>query len=422
MALDRKTLALHHAYKASENKDAVAVPLHATTAYSFGSVERAADRFAYAEIGNIYTRLTNPTNEVLEKRLAALEGGVGAIVTSSGASAISTTLLTLLRSGDHVVASASLYGGTFILLSVTLKRFGITTTFVEPDDIEGFEKAIQPNTRAIYTEVLGNPKLDFVDIDRVSEIAHRNDIPLIVDNTITPGIFRPIEHGADIVIHSLSKYICGNGTYLGGAVIDAGKFNWANGKFPEFTEPSPNYHGLRYWDALGHQAFIFRLRFEGLRDLGTTLSPASAFQIIQGLETLDVRIRRAGENALKLAQWLEEHPLVEWVNYPGLKSSKYHELASKNLDGGCFSGIITIGIKGGYEAAKKFANSTEIFQVVANIGDSKSILLHPASTSHSQLNEEQQRASGVTPDLVRLSIGLEDVEDLKADIDQALRK
>ena len=334
-------------------------------------------------------------------------------------SAIATTILTLLRAGDHIVASSSVYGGTYNLLSVTLPRLGITTTFVDASDPKAFEAAIQPTTKLVYSETLGNPKLDFVDIRAVADIAHAHGLPLVVDNTLTPILFKPIEHGADIVIYSLTKYFCGNGTAMGGAVIDSGKFDWTNGKFPDFTEPSPGYHGLVYSEAFGPAAFIARARVEGLRDLGGCISPTNSFLVLQGLETLALRIREVSASALKIARWLQQQPEVEWIHYPGLETDSYHEICSRYLKGG-FGAIITFGLKGGYEPAKAFVDSTKIFRIVANLGDTKSLIIHPSSTTHRQLSPEQQQSAGVSPELVRLSIGLEDVEDLKADIKQAL--
>ena len=377
--------------------------------------------FNLSRPGYIYTRLNNPTNDILEQRIAALEGGIGAVVTSSGTSAIATTLLTLLRSGDHIVASESLYGGTFNLLNVTLPRFGITSEFVDPSAPDNFSRAIRENTRAIFIESLGNPKLDVLDIKAIAAVAKAHRIPLIVDNTVaTPYLLRPLEHGANIVIHSLTKYAAGNGTTLAGAIIDGGTFDWSNGKYPEFTEPSPGYHGLIYHDVLGASAFIAKIRIEGLRDLGAALSPFNAFQVIQGLETLPVRVSKHSENALNLARWLEEQDEVAWVNYPGLPSSNYYDLAKQYLPNGQ-SGLLTIGLKGGYEAAKIVANETKLFSLLANIGDTKSLIIHPASTTHQQLSEEDQGASGVTPDLLRISVGLENIEDLKADLLQAFQ-
>ena len=395
------------------------MPIYQSTSYVFKDTDHAANLFSLAELGFIYTRLNNPTNDILQNRLAAIEGGIGAVVFSSGTAAISTGLLTLLKAGDHVVASGSLYGGTYNLLNVTLPRLGITTTFVDASEPENFGTAVRENTRAIFVESLGNPKLDVLDLKAISKQAKEAGVPFIVDNTVaTPALLNPIEHGADIVIHSLTKYIGGQGNSLGGAIIDAGTFDWSNGKFPEFTEPSAGYHGLKYYETLGNASYTFKLILEGLRDFGGALSPFNAFQILQGLETLPVRIQKHSENALALAQWLEGREEVAWVNYPGLDSSPYKELADAYLPKGK-SGIVTFGIKGGFEAAKTFTDATKVFSLLANIGDTKSLIIHPASTTHQQLKQQEQEAAGVTQDLIRLSVGLEDIEDLKADIEQA---
>ena len=413
------TNALHAGHDASQTSGTRAVPIYQSTAYLFNDSDHAANLFALAEPGNIYTRINNPTNDILEQRLAALEGGIAAVITASGTSAIATTLLTLLKAGDHIVASSSLYGGTYNLLSVTLPRHGITTTFVDPSDAENFKTAVQENTRTFFIESLGNPKLDVLDIEAISKQAQSSKVPLIVDNTVaTPCLLNPIEHGANIVIHSLTKYINGNGTALGGAIIDAGTFDWTNGKFPEFTEPSPGYHGLVYSEALEAAAFIAKIRIEGLRDYGAALSPFNAFQIIQGLETLEVRIQKHSENALLLAQWLQKQDLVAWVNYPGLENSAYKSLAARYLPKGQ-SGLVTFGVNGGYDAAKKIADTTKLFSLLANIGDTKSLIIHPASTTHQQLSDEAQASTGVTKDLIRLSVGLENIDDLKADLEAA---
>ena len=354
--------------------------------------------------------------------MAALDGGIASVVTASGTAAISTALLVLLKAGDHIVASNSLYGGTYNLLSVTLPRLGITTTFVDPSDPSNFKKAAKDNTRAIFVESLGNPKLDVLDLKAISKEAKALKIPFIVDNTVaTSYLVRPIEHGANIVIHSLTKYINGNGTALGGAIVDAGTFDWSSGKFPEFTEPSAGYHGLVYHEALGPAAFIAKVRIEGLRDHGAALSPFNAFQIIQGLETLGLRIKKHSENALELAKWLQKQDKVTWVNYPGLESSKYYKLAKQYMPEGQ-SGMLAFGVKGGFESAKTVADETQIFSLLANIGDTKSLIIHPASTTHQQLNEEEQESTGVTQDLIRLSVGIEDIEDLKADLKQTFDK
>ncbi|HEA30112.1 MAG TPA: O-acetylhomoserine aminocarboxypropyltransferase/cysteine synthase [Leeuwenhoekiella sp.] len=413
------TQALHAGHDTTKNGGTRAVPIYQTTAYVFDNADHAAALFNLSQPGNIYTRLNNPTNDILEQRLAAIEGGIGAVVTASGAAAINTALLTLLKSGDHIVSSSSLYGGTYNLLSVTLPRFGIDTTFVDPSDAGNFKEAIQENTRAIFIESLGNPKLDVPDIEAISAVAREHKIPLIVDNTVaTPALLNPIKYGANIVIHSLTKYINGNGTSLGGAIIDAGTFDWSSGKFPEFTEPSKGYHGLIYHEALGEAAFIAKVRVEGLRDHGAALSPFNAFQIIQGLETLEIRIKKHSENALNLAKWLKNQEEVVWVNYPGLESSDYSDLVKKYLPKGQ-SGIVTFGVKGGFESAKTVADETKIFSLLANIGDTKSLIIHPASTTHQQLDDAAQESTGTTKDLIRLSVGLEDIEDLKADLKAA---
>ena len=410
------TNALHAGHDVTKNAGTRAVPIYQTTSYVFNNSEHAANLFGLSEAGFIYTRLNNPTNDILEQRLATLEGGIGAVVTASGTAAIATALLVLLKAGDHIVASNSLYGGTYNLFKVTLPRLGITTTFVDPSDPENFTKAVKENTRAIFAETLGNPKLDVLDLKAISAAAKGAKVPFIVDNTVaSPYLLNPIEFDANIVIHSLTKYISGNGTSLGGVIIDAGNFDWSNGKFPEFTEPSEGYHGLVYHDVLGNAAFITKVRIEGLRDYGAALSPFNAFQIIQGLETLPIRIQRHSENALALAQWLESQGEVAWVNYPGLKSSKYYDLSKKYLPKGQ-SGVVTFGLKGGFEAAKKVADETKLFSLLANIGDTKSLIIHPASTTHQQLSDDEQVATGVTKDLIRLSVGLEDIEDLKADL------
>jgi len=415
-----QTLALHAGHNTSETGGTRAVPIYQTTSYVFDNTDHAANLFSLAEPGYIYTRINNPTADILEQRLASLEGGIAAVATSSGSAALATTLLTLLKTGDHIVASNSLYGGTFNLLNVTLPRYGITTTFVDPDDTENFSKAINKNTRVVYIESVGNPKLDVLDIESISKIAKKSKLPLIVDNTVaTPYLLKPIKYGADIVIHSTTKYITGNGTSIGGVIIDAGNFDWSNGLFHEFTEPSAGYHGLVYHEALGPAAFIAKVRIEGLRDLGSAPSPFNCFQTIQGLETLSIRIKKHSENALKVAEWLENQDKVDWVNYPGLKSSKYHNLSNKYLKNGQ-SGIVTFGLKGGFESAKKLTDNTKIFSLLANFGDSKSLIIHPSSTTHQQLNEEQQKSTGVTSDLVRISIGLEDPNDLINDLKDAL--
>ena len=422
MSLKLATKALHAGHDVKQTQGTRAVPIYQSTSYVFNDSEHAANLFSLSESGYIYTRLNNPTNDILEQRLAAVEGGVAAVATASGTSAIATTFMTLLKSGDHIVASNSLYGGTYNMLNNTLPRFGITTTFVDPDNVDNFKDALKPNTKVFFAESLGNPKLDVIDLEGISKHARDAKVPFIVDNTIaSPSLLNPIEHGANIVIHSLTKYITGNGTTLGGIIIDAGTFDYSSGKFPEFTEPSPSYHGLKYHEALGPLAFIAKTRVEGLRDLGSAPSPLNSFQVIQGLETLEVRMQKHSENALNIAKWLEEQSEVSWVNYPGLKSSKYNQLAKKYLKKGS-SGIVTFGLKKGFEGAKKVAESTKIFALLANIGDTKSLIIHPSSTTHSQLNVDEQKSTGVTPDLVRISVGIENLGDLKEDLKQSFSK
>lgn len=415
------TQALHSGHDVKQTLGTRAVPIYQNTSYVFEDVSDAADKFNLTKPGYIYTRLNNPTNDILEQRLAQLEQGIAAVVTASGASAISTTLLTLLRAGDHIVASNSLYGGTYNLLSVTLPRFGITTTFVDPSSPADLEAAITPNTKILFAESLGNPKLDVLDIEAVSKIAKKHQIPLIIDNTVaTPYLLQPIKFGADIVIHSLTKYLSGNGTSLGGAIIDAGTFDWSQGKFPEITTPNPGYHGLILHDAFGAASFIAKIRIEGLRDLGAALSPYNAFQILQGIETLALRVTQHSKNALQLAKWLQDQPEVHWVNYPGFSSNTQAALVQKYLPDGQ-SGVVTFGLHEGYEGAKVVANHCKLFALVANIGDTKSLLIHPASTTHQQLSPESQKTTGVSADLIRLSVGIEDIEDLKADLKQAFQ-
>ncbi|OUW35311.1 MAG: O-acetylhomoserine aminocarboxypropyltransferase [Flavobacteriaceae bacterium TMED179] len=419
MSTQISTKALHAGHDAKNTQGTQAVPIYQTTSYVFNNSDHAASLFSLAEPGYIYTRLNNPTNDVLEQRLASMEGGVAAVATSSGTSATATTLMVILKAGDHIVSSNSLYGGTYNMLANTLSRFGITTTFVDPDDPESFAKAVKSNTRAFYAESLGNPKLDVLDLKAISGIAKKAKVPFIVDNTVaSPALLNPIEHGANIVIHSLTKYLTGNGTSIGGVIIDAGTFDWGNGNFPEFTEPNPSYHGLNYHEALGNIAFIAKARVEGLRDFGSAPSPFNSFQTIQGIETLDIRMKKHSESALKLAAWLSTREEVAWVNYPGLKTSKYNSLAQQYLSKGQ-SGIITFGLKKGFEAGKKVADFTKLFSLLANFGDSKSLIIHPSSTTHQQLDEEAQKTTGVTKDLIRLSVGLEDVNDLIDDLKAA---
>jgi O-acetylhomoserine (thiol)-lyase len=420
------TLALHAGQVPDSATGARAVPIYQTTSYVFKSTDHAANLFALKEFGNIYTRLMNPTNDVFEQRVAALEGGTGALAVASGQSAITFSLLAITRLGDEIVSANNLYGGTYQLFHHTLPKLGRTVTFVDSRSPEAFRKAITPKTRAIYAETVGNPKLDVPDFEALAKIAHDAGIPLVVDNTVGVGLVRPIDYGVDILATSATKYIGGHGTSIGGVIVDAGKFQWNNGKFPEFTEPDPSYHGLVYWDALsnvsgmGNVAFILKIRVTLLRDIGAALSPFNAFLFLQGLEDLPLRQKQHSANALEIARWLKSHPLVNWVVYPGLPEDPSYKLAAKYFKRG-FGGLVGFGIKGGLEAGKKFINSAKLLSHVANIGDAKSLVIHPASTTHQQLTPEEQEATGVTQDYIRLSIGLEDVEDIKADIDQALR-
>ena len=422
-----ETLALHAGQKPDPTTGARAVPLYQTASYVFKSAEHAANLFALKEFGNIYTRLMNPTTDVFEQRIAAIEGGTGALGVASGQSAISYALLAITRLGDEIVAANNLYGGTYQLFHYTFPKLGRTVKFVNSRDPAAFKAAITPKTRAIYAETIGNPKLDVPDFAALAKIAHEAGLPLVVDNTVGVGLVRPIEHGADILTTSATKYIGGHGTSIGGVIVDSGKFQWNNGKFPEFTEPDPSYHGIQYWDALsnvpgmGNVAFIFKVRLTLLRDLGAALSPFNAREFLLGLETLPLRQARHSENALALARWLKQHPLVSWVVYPGLEDNPDHPNAAKYLKKG-FGGLVGFGIKGGLEAGKKFINSVQLLSHLANLGDAKSLVIHPASTTHQQLTAEEQAATGVTQDYIRLSVGLENIEDIKADIDQALAK
>jgi len=420
------TLALHAGQAPDPTTGARAVPIYQTTSYVFRSTDHAANLFALKEFGNIYTRIMNPTTDVFEQRIAALEGGTGALGVASGQAAITYALLAITRLGDEIVAGNNLYGGTYQLFHYTFPKLGRTVTFVNSRDPVAFRRAITPKTRAIYVETIGNPKLDVPDFETISQIAHEAGVPLVVDNTVGVGLVRPFDYGADIIVSSATKYIGGHGTSIGGVIVDSGRFKWNNGKFPEFTEPDPSYHGLVYWDALndvpgmGNVAFILKVRVTLLRDIGAALSPFNAHQFLLGLETLPLRQRRHSENALEVARWLKSHRLVTWVTYPGLPDDPSHKVASKYLKTG-FGGIVGFGIKGGLEAGKKFINSVKLLSHLANIGDAKSLVIHPASTTHQQLTPQEQAETGVTPDYVRLSIGLEDVEDIKADIDQALQ-
>jgi O-acetylhomoserine (thiol)-lyase len=420
------TQAVHAGQSPDPATGARAVPIYQTTSYLFQDADHAGRLFALKEFGNIYTRIMNPTTDVFEKRVAALEGGAAGLATASGQAAETLTIITLARAGEEIVSTTSLYGGTYNLFHYTLPKLGIVVRFVDADDFDGLRAAINSKTRAVYTETLGNPKLDVVDIEKLAAIAHEHKLPLIIDNTCaSPALVRPIEWGADIVVNSATKYLGGHGTAIGGVIVDAGKFDWAaSGRFKEFTEPDPSYHGLRYTEAFGPLAFILKARVQGLRDTGAALSPFNAFLILQGIETLHLRMERHSANALAVARHLQQHPGVEWVNYPGLESSPYAARTKKYLPKGA-SGLITFGIKagesgGGYDAGKKLINTLELFSLLANIGDAKSLVIHPASTTHQQLSVEEQAATGVTPEMVRLSVGIEDIRDIIADLDQAI--
>jgi len=415
------TLAVHAGQSPDPATGARAVPIYQTTSYLFQDADHAGRLFALKEFGNIYTRIMNPTTDVLEKRVAALEGGAAALATASGMAAETLAITTLASAGEEIISTTSLYGGTHTLFNHTLPRLGINVKFFDADDFDGIAAAINPKTRAVYTETLGNPKLDVADIEKLAGIAHEHKLPLIIDNTsASPALVRPIEWGADIVVNSATKFLGGHGTAIGGVIVDAGKFDWAaSGRFKEFTEPDPSYHGLRYAEAFGPLAFILKARVQGLRDTGAALSPFNAFLLLQGIETLHLRMERHSANALAVARHLEQHPGVAWVNYPGLESSRYAARAKKYLPKGA-SALVTFGIKGGYDAGKKFINTLELFSLLANIGDAKSLVIHPASTTHQQLSVEEQATTGVTPELVRLSVGIEDLRDILADLDQAI--
>ena len=414
------TLALHGGQKPDPATGARAVPIYQTTSFVFKDTTHAANLFALKEFGNIYTRIMNPTWDVLEQRVAALEGGVAALVASSGQAAETMAILNLAHAGDQIVSSASLYGGTYNLFHYTLPKLGITTDFVDPSNPENFKRAITPKTRAVYAETLGNPKNDMLDIEAVAKIAHDAGVPLVIDNTVaTPYLCRPIEWGADIVVHSMTKFLGGHGNSIGGIIVDSGKFNWANGKFPEFVDPDPSYHNMKFVETFGPLAYIIKVRVQLLRDIGAALSPFNAFLILQGVESLSLRVQRHCDNALKVAQFLQSHPAVNWVNYPGLASHSSHTLAKKYLQHG-FGAILGFGIRGGLQAGIKFINSLTLLSHLANLGDAKTLVIHPASTTHQQLSPEEQQATGVTEDYVRLSIGIETVDDIIADIDQAL--
>lgn len=417
-----ETLTLHGGHKVDTDTLSRAVPIYQTASYLFKDSKHAANLFALKEFGNIYSRIMNPTTDVLEKRLAAMEGGVAGLAFSSGMAAISNAVLNICRSGQHIVSSNSLYGGTITLFSQTFLKLGIDVTFVDPKEPQNFAKAIRDNTRLLYIESIGNPKNDVLEYEKIAEIAHDNGMPLFCDNTVTsPILFKPIEHGVDIVVHSCTKVIGGHGTSIGGIVVDSGRFDWDNGKYPELTEPDPSYHGVKYVEQFGELAYIVKLRVQFLRDLGACMSPFNAFLFLQGLETIHLRVPRHCENALKLAQWLEKHPAVSWVNYPGLKSHPDYELAKKYLPNGQ-GAIIGFGIKGGKQAGVKFIESVKLASHLANILDSKTLVIHPASTTHQQLSEEEQLAAGVTDDYIRVSVGTEHIDDIINDFEQAFDK
>ena len=417
-----ETLAVHAGQEIDPTTGSRAVPIYQTTSYGFRDADHAANLFALREFGNIYTRIMNPTTDVFEKRVAALEGGAAALATASGQAAITYAILNIAGAGDEIVSASSLYGGTYNLFAITLPKIGITVKFVNPDDPENFRRAITDKTKALYAETIGNPRGDVLDIEAVARIAHEHGIPLIVDNTLpSPYLCRPIEHGADIVVHSATKFIGGHGTSIGGVIVDGGRFDWkASGKFPGLTEPDPSYHGVVYTDAVGPIAYIIKARVQLLRDMGASLSPFNAFLLLQGLETLHLRMERHSANALAVAKFLESHEAVEWVNYPGLESHPSYQLACKYMPGGQ-GAILTFGIKGGVEAGRKVIDNVKLFSHLANVGDSKSLIIHPASTTHSQLEGEELLSTGVTPGMIRLSVGTEHIDDIIADLDQAIR-
>lgn len=417
-----ETLTLHAGQEPDPTTGARAVPIYQTTSYVFRDTEHAADLFGLREFGSIYTRIMNPTTDVLEQRIAALEGGIGGLAFASGQSAITFSILNIAGAGDHIVSATSLYGGTWTLFAQTFRKIGLEVSFVDPLDPEAFRRALRPNTKALYVETVGNPKLDTIDIAAVAAVAHDAGVPLIVDNTLsTPYLVRPLDHGADIVVHSLTKFLGGHGTSIGGVVVDSGRFDWAaSGRFPGLIDPDPSYHGLRYVETFGPLAYILKLRVQYLRDVGATLSPFNSFLILQGVETLPLRLERHSQNALAVAQHLEEHSKVDWVLYPGLESHPSFETARRYHHRGLFGGIIGFGARGGREAGRRVVENTDLFSHLANVGDARSLIIHPATTTHSQLTPEEQRETGVTDDYVRLSVGLESLDDLIADLDQAL--
>ncbi len=416
------TRALHSGQRPDSDTGSRAVPIYQTTSYVFEDTSHAAALFNLQRFGNIYTRIMNPTTAVFEERMAALENGVGALAVASGQAAQFIALMSLLEAGYEMVAAKTLYGGTYTQFDVSFRRLGIQTTFVDPGDPENFRRAITPRTRAIYGETIGNPRINVFDIAAVARVAHENHLPLVIDNTFaSPYLCRPIEHGADIVVHSATKFIGGHGTSIGGVIIDSGRFPWDQGRFPQLLEPSKGYHGIRFYETFGDMAYIMKARVEGLRDFGPALSPFNAFLFLQGLETLKLRMEAHSANALRVAEFLESHDRVAWVNYPGLKSSPYHSLARQYLPRGC-GGMLAFGIRGGLEAGKKFIESLQVFSHLANVGDAKSLVIHPASTTHQQLSTEEKLAGGITDDLIRLSVGIEDIEDILWDLDQALKQ
>lgn len=431
MSLRFETLQQHAGQQVDPTTKSRAVPIYQTTSYVFDNAEHAANLFGLKQFGNIYTRIMNPTSDVFEQRIAALEGGVAALATSSGQAAQFLALTNILQAGENFVTSSFLYGGTFNQFKVSFKRLGIDARFADSDNPESFEKYIDKNTKALYLETIGNPRLNIPDFEKFAALAKKHDLPLIVDNTFGAGgyLFRPLEHGANIVVQAATKWIGGHGTTIGGVIVDGGNYNWGNGKFPQFTEPSEGYHGLKFWDVFGEGnplglpniAFVIRARVEGLRDFGPCQSPFNSFLLLQGLETLSLRVQRHVDNALALATWLETHPHVEFVEYPGLKSNKYHQVASKYLRNG-FGGVLNFGVKGGKENASKLINSLQMVSHLANVGDTKTLAIHPASTTHEQLTEAEQQSAGVVPNGVRISVGIEHIEDIKADFEQAFQK
>ena len=425
MSQHLETLTLHAGQTPEPTTGSRAVPIYQTSSFVFKDTDHAANLFGLKEFGNIYTRIMNPTTDVLEQRVAALEGGSAALCTASGMSAIFLAIHTICGAGDHIVASASLYGGTDTLFRYTLPRLGITVDFIEDLDAEKVQGAIKENTKLVYLETVGNPKGDILDFESISTAAHANNVPVMVDNTFAPGLCTPIKHGADIVVHSLTKWIGGHGTSIGGILVDGGAFNWGNGRFQEFTEPDASYHGLKYWDVfgdfpgLGNVAFAIKARVQGLRNMGMSLSPTNAFQFIQGLETLPLRMEKHVSNAKKLAEWLKNHPKIDWVNYTGFSDHASFENCKKYLQGN-FPTVFTFGIKGGYDAAKSFIDNVKLASHLANVGDAKTLVIHPSSTTHQQLGESEQQAAGVLPDMIRVSVGLEHIDDITADFDQAM--